>query len=308
MEKNKNKFLLIFIFTLIISIFISNTAFAASNKNQKPEVTSSTIIVNELEFINNLLNSTDEELANKGLSEEEIKEIREYNYNNDLLAFGKRPTIELEKEGYSQEQIYYIKNYDGSEDAIEYATKYGLSGAELNGYFYVTPVILKKSVEIWYNFTWTSCPIFCLTDNVVVAWVACDSNSNPLLTSVIYEEHETDFYDYSDNGPLYYKPCDVKRAIGYRVLSFGMSGYDWNTNAECYGKETWGYMGIQTASGSSNLSNIIVAVGYGHTVLNIKPSPSVAIDGVSIGIDFDAHQQDLYNNDRNYNYDGTIKY
>lgn len=304
MNKKRRKLSLIFCITLMISLLNSNNVLAAEVDNK--DIVTNTVTVNEMEYINSILNSTDEELLSKGYSEEEISEIRQHNYNDDLLSLGELSTTELKQRGFSDNQIKDIKEYDGTVDAVEYATINGLSNAELNGRFYVVQKVAKQSVEIWYRFTWTSVPIFAAIDNVVVAWSACDANSYPILTSVMYESHEVTYHNPNTEEQLYYIPSYVNKQIGYRVVDVKMhNGGPYDIN---YGKVAWGYVAVKTASGSYNLNNIIVGVGYGHTVIGLSASPSVDISGVSIGINFDWNQQDLFNEVRNFKYDGTISW
>lgn len=48
-------------------------------------------------------------------------------------------------------------------------------------------------------------------------------------------------------------------------------------------------MQLQTVSGTSNLSNIIIAVGYGHMVIGVSAS-LINISGISVGINFQRNQ------------------
>ena len=178
--------------------------------------------------------------------------------------------------------------------------------AELTGGFFVLPYNLNQSVEIRYTFEWTTSPIFRATDNVVIAWVGCDKNSYPLTTSVTYEEHKAEYYfNDSNSGPYYTLNNEVKSGTADKTVKIKMA-HSPDGVGDYYAKRIWGNIRVQTASGTSNLSNIIVAVGYGHTVVGVSASPSVDVTGISVGINFAWNQQDLYNVVRNYKSNGAL--
>ena len=81
-------------------------------------VVTETVIVDEMAFISWLMNSTDEELLESGYTEEEVYEIRNYNYSDDILALQSFTRDELGEMGYDENQIEGIYGYEGEEDAL----------------------------------------------------------------------------------------------------------------------------------------------------------------------------------------------
>ena len=80
--------------------------------------------------------------------------------------------------------------------------------------------------------------------------------------------------------------------------------YDWY-----YAKQISGVIAVKTAANSYNLNNIIVRVGYSHTVIRGIAEPSIDVGesiGLSFSFSFDWKAQELYNEEENFKYDGTI--
>lgn len=75
----------------------------------KDNSTQNMIVVNELDYIQQLRSLSKEELYNLGYGEEEVEEIVSYDYNQILLDLGDESQSTLQNKGYSPEQIDSIK-------------------------------------------------------------------------------------------------------------------------------------------------------------------------------------------------------
>lgn len=286
----------------------------ASNNNDSIET--ETIIVDEMSFITWLINSTDEELLENGYTEEEIYEIKNYNYSEDILSLQTFTSDELNAMGYDEEQIQSIYEYDGEEDAIRYATTFGLSSARLSVTYYVIPLTARNSVEIFYKAEWNTYPLFTRVDCIAIAWIGCDANSYPIVMSVIYESHNADYYSTFSDEISHCESVKVENdIISYRLLNVDMLSDDvvvkWNGDVEeeFYAKNIWGCVALKTAADSYNLNNIMVSVGYSHTVIGSETSIGVDMNGtMNIGFSFSWRAEKLYSQTKNFKYDGTVLY
>jgi len=282
-------------------------------------IVTETIVVDEMSYIIWLLNSTDEELLESGYTEEDIYEIRNYDYSEDILSLQGFTHDELSEMGYDDAQIQGIYGYDGEEDAIQYATTFGLSSAELTVTYHVFPLDSKRSVQIFYDASWNTGPFFTFNDYLAIAWIACDENSYPIATNVMLESHTVEYY--SDIFNTHYKNGGVefkKKDTNYRVLKIKMrldETVEMPGNGDVY--ETFyaraikGRIVVKTSADSYNLNNIVVRVGYSHTVFTIGAEPSIEVGesvGLGLSFSFDWKGQELYNEEKNFKYDGTIVY
>ena len=102
---------LVFVLLMVMMFCVDNngTAFASSKIQVPEDAVTVKVVTNEVEYINELLNSTDEQLKKRGLSEDEILQLRNYDYNNTLLELKSKDDIYLKQAGFTQEQIEKIK-------------------------------------------------------------------------------------------------------------------------------------------------------------------------------------------------------
>lgn len=308
-----------FILSFITVLCITNTSGAAFAANadvwtaarEVPESAATiTVMTNETEYLMELLNSTDDELKKRGLTEAEISEVRNYDYNADLLKLKNKDVNFLRKAGYTAEQIEKIKAYDGREDAIAYASTYGLSSAELSGSIWVEPLTLGNSVKIYYCFEWSQAPIFCFTDSVGLAWLACDENSDKKETKVLFEEHMADYYVvdgdeimFSVGASKIEKGIEERREIRYLI---GDEIEYTQYTLDCYAKYISGYVEVRTMANSYNLAYVSVACCYGHTVVGF--SGDISISPSDIGLSVSWNQEELYNACYTYDAFGNLVY
>jgi len=289
----KGKFLIMMAVLTVIFGFTHSgtTANAMMEIPENVEVT--TVEVNELDYLNALLNATDTELRARGMTEEEIRELRTYDYNADLMRLTNADVNTLKNMGYSRKQIGKIKAYDGQTDAVSYASTYGLSNAVLSGYHYATPVEEWYSMKIVYGFGWSEAPMFCIADSIVLAWIGCNEESEPIVLEVLEEGHEVAYFSVVTNLPTVTDEVSAsEKNVSSRVIEFGLgrAGVE-----KSYARIIDGYIIVKTLADSYNFSNIYVAAAYGHTVFGVVPAGvCISIEDVSISLEVAWNQQTLY--------------
>lgn len=287
----KNLKFMVFFVMIIMCGFNKDSLIARADDSNSDKV--KIVTTNEIEYINSLLNASDSELVERGLTLQEIEEIRNYDYNADLLRLSEKNEETLSLMGYNPMQIEKIRAYNGQENAVEYVNTYDLSSAELQGNHWVTPVVDSNTVKIEYIFSWNHAPIFCITDTVALAWVGCDMQSYGLVMEVINESHTVYYCDELTEEVLFDDTPDVSVRLSDRIIEFDMKSPQ--DEAGYYAKTIEGQIIIRTAANSYNLERVLVAAAYGHTVLGLGPATiTISTDGITPSIDLAWNQEELY--------------
>lgn len=246
--------------------------FACATSLEETKVVSSTS--EALQYIQNK-QATDEELKRKGYSESEIKEIREFSYEEAMLERAKCSDAELHAIGYTDEQIKILRAYDGSEltenSPVLAATAVCTGTAYFNGY---NSSLSKLSFV--YKFTWNVKPFWCGTDTMAVSWRAIAPNATTINTSAT--SRRATIYYYSTTTGNYYSSIDYSTSLmsgfdGYKT------SYDMLINVPlqpddtiaAWGKE--GYFRISLEPDGDNVINMIKVYGaVGHVSTTITGS------------------------------------
>ncbi len=251
------------------------------------------VVVNELDYLNALLNATDEELRELGMTETEIMELRTHDYNADLMRLTNADEDALEGMGYNKRQIKKIKAYDGHEDAVSYATTYGLSSAELEGAFWAIPLNEYNSAKIQYIFRWNHCPIFAIDDSIAIGWIGNDRESHVAVLKVVEEQHIVNCHHELTDEFLFSKSPSVEGTNAYKVIEFAMQSSQ--DAAEYYSKSMEGYIVVEIAGEKDDLYGISVTAAYAHTVVQVTSvGLSVSVSDVGVSVSFGFGRQKLF--------------
>lgn len=302
------------IFSLLISFAIPSVTSAKAidiyNLNSVNEIkkivdassTKTTIVVDEISYVQQLLSYSEDELYDMGCTEEEVEEIQNFDYNTALLELSEKSTYELENIGYSDSQIQNLKYYDGTSDAVSYIQAKGLSNAKLTLNY--SPWLVNNQSQfniLWYT-SWSSAPIFQGTDIVAVCWQACTKNSS--LISMKYRETPTCIVDYY-NSSVYCSSVNITPSVSIGSTSFSIPMSKAIGKLNTYAKEVAGNIQLLTQSGSSNLYTIQFLVGYGHSTVTLSPNVTFSTGGTSLDISFSLTMQELKKIAATYKYDGS---
>ncbi len=313
MKKKLKCIMSVLLLTLLTITAMPNVATAqSSNKTDQDsinQITESsqveiTEVVDEITLVKKIKSYTEDELYELGCTEDEVKYIKNYDYNKVLADLSKKDTKVLEKMGYSNYQIKKLKEYDGTIDAIDYLQSYSLSNATLTLSF--RPNFCNtKSFYFNYNWLWSSPPIFQGTDIIAFTWVACTSSSSYIsmkydstpwaYVHYYFEDNDTYFTSFTVNPTYAIGNCSLNIDMKKEVL-----------DADFYPKIGEGYIELSTQSGSSNLYSIQILGAYGHSTITLFPSVSFDTSGVSLGISFAWTMEELSRGIRTYKYDGTV--
>lgn len=268
---------------ILLSVFVfsySVAAFAMENSdvNFKEEFEEKTISfepVSELEMYFDLIESTDSELKERGLTTTEIKELKEINIEEAFLEQAKLPEEVLLKYGYTDEQVELIKNYDGSpitrESKMFKASATISAGITLNTYG-------EDEYKFTYSWVWSGKPFNNGKDIVAMRWATYNSNANAVASTIRTKSSNVEYYDfygdfYSSTSPsisseedsIYFTfPLEKKNDLG--------SEYVW-------AKE--GYIKATVKKVASSLHYIRIRGSYGKSTTSIIPGITIGKEGVS---------------------------
>lgn len=188
--------------SIISSAKVTNDSTTFSVEETKRIVDASSmktsVVVDEISHLEKIMSYTEEELYKMGCTEEEVAEIRDYDYNKVLYELSELDAVVLSDRGYSEEQVESLKKYNGIEDAFSYIETYSLSNASLT--LNMTPWLINTTNQfnlLWYS-SWSSAPIFQGTDIVAFVWEAATKSSAHLAMKFRETPSVTINYYYVD--------------------------------------------------------------------------------------------------------------
>ena len=293
----------VFISMLILIFFTSSVAFAGSvNDGIK------TIKVTEYDLYRQLISKTDEELKNQGLNDEQIKELRNFDFNKVFLERAKLSNHELKKMGYTDEQIFKLKSLYGQtknnkqvESKIEtqniYAELYN-SGIFAN--LEITTWLISgsdTSITVGFSWRWSNLPAYYGgRDAIAVIWQGTNTNGQPINVSIDTSSSYHKVQETNTNSALngkvtnlafevedYYHSAKSEFQLGYRIED--MIG--WYQNG-------WGAIKVNR-TGTHFIKEVAMKISYGHTYILISPGVSFSPISFSIGFAWNCTNMDTEN-------------
>jgi len=265
----------IFSLLIIMSLFVlalCATAFGAEANviDEKALLQPDTQVVqlNEYELFKQKQAETDEELAQRGLSADQIKELRNFDYPAEIRKRAMLNDTELAKMGYDSESIAELRSFDGSEEQT-YALTASLSlSCNINNYFYSNN---RTNAVISYNWSWDSMPFWTMTDILAIAW-----DPSMYQTPDNYNDKQViSCYIGSTYAGTYTTPLSPEVPGGAASCSFPVLVDEFS---DMWAKSATGNVYL---SASGYVANFATRVAYGHSTLYGSPSVSFP-GGVSI--------------------------
>lgn len=274
---------------------------------------------NEYSVYKSISEKTDKQLLSEGYTEDDIKYIRNFDYEKEIRLRASLPEETLKTYGYTESEIKELKLV-AQMDTIPQATLMSISRSTLG-----SSIRVKKTgnltengkkvryVDLQYTFKWKRAPVFIFTDLVVIAFNSNNSsafsykkvsgyNMKTSMTNLAAGSTKTNTYSWVFDTKSQ-KAVSAKFPVGIR-----------DTN----GKLThmcWSGIGVIRLTNPSTSSRLYIDACYGHTTINLTPSFSINISGVSAGVSLkkgmDArHDCGLYYSnfkiDDSYIYDGVV--
>ena len=242
------------------------------------------VTYNEYDYVVALQESTSEELAEIGMTQEKVQEVVT-EFESALAERASLSDEELLELDYDTEEIALLRKYSRGAE---------LSAVELRGVTgtctgtFINNGVGTRFATFSYNWEWDHKPIITLSDCAAMRWIAYDSRGYEISTIRTYLNSQItyclgEYIDYTRTGT-------EEAGLDFNTVNiqFNVEEYygDAALGANYYAK----YGTIQVSikvddSVSNNINYILVAGLYGHTTVGIgSPSVSAGIPGsVSIG-------------------------
>ena len=276
------KMSIVLVFCMIFTLFSPKNVSASTDSLNKEEIKNmlknnpNTVhgSVTELELITQTLNSFDNELE---------KTLFKRNLNNQLSRLATNSTSDLMSKGYSLKEANDIQKYKSTDSAIDYITTYGLSNATLS-YQYLIHSGTHDGFYVNFIATWNQCPMFCISDTIGVGFLASTSYSSTV--NLTYAKDPWGSVDYYVSGSTdTYLYCNNFTPGKGGTTGVKHKFYMSDDRNDSYAKEIYIGASLRTVSGSNNIDNVTICVGYSHCVVNFFPSGlSFSSSGMSIGV------------------------
>lgn len=312
-------FIIISMFVPVTNVYANSNDSIDSNMNKTNNIEYNEY--NEYEIYKSIVSKTNSELLAEGYTEENIKNIRKFDYEKEVKKRANLPNDMLKKYGYTENEIKELKAI-AKLDNIPEANLMSIARATLGSSIRVKNVgtITENNkkvryVDLQYTFKWKKIPIFTSTDLIVIAF---DSNNSSKYSykkvsgynlkanmtdlssgKVINKQTVNWIYDTSSN-----KAVSAKFPIAVTNLSGTVL------------QMCWDGIGVIRLTNPNTSSRLYIDACYGHTIINIVPSFSINITGtasfgVSLRKGMDArHDCGLYYSnfkiDDSYIYDGVV--
>lgn len=286
MNKGPRKKLISATSTILFIICILSSGFANAagvDANQDTYTVISTTTMNEYTMIKDFQNQSDSQLAENGWSAEEITELREFDYEEELELRATKDASILNSMGYTDDQINTLKTFTGSETeqqmmALGASVTITLSAGSQHGHNASSSWAVYSA-----HWLWSTKPLFNGTDIPAIAWSEgfyLDTTSNQYTYCTIN-------YDLDAPNGTYY---GTQYAAVTPNLNLGASANVPMITyvGDVYGTTEWareGWLGVKLTK-QANVPEMAVQAAYGHSTITFAPSVSFGITGGTIGIDF----------------------
>ncbi|MCR4431934.1 MAG: hypothetical protein NUV45_13070 [Tepidanaerobacteraceae bacterium] len=258
----KKYFKMSLLVVLMIILTFNGFALAASNDNTKNKVT---ININEYIHLKQLKEKTDSDLKELGYSENEITEIRNFDYAEKLRERSKLDKNTLHNLGYTEDQINKLKNFSGTEEEIiALASLLDLTAETV--YFQYNSSENKTYFRVKWAWQWSAAPFEMDEDIIAIGW---DPNMY-IDTSTAYTYHKVRYRNYREGNTFYKsKSVDPVAASGAAQSTWDMCinvssqplDYDWSD----YG---YGYIRLSKVG---RVSEAAMKISYGHSTVDLAP-------------------------------------
>ncbi len=284
----KKIFSLVFVFMFLLSVLTVSV-----NADDRRNIISDKVIeINEWDAYNRIVSMSDDELLNEGFTEQEISEIRNFNYEEEIRKRAALDDETLRLYGYSKNEIIELRQAAKLKSIPENTIK-SISTATMStilrymdSYYKVENSANMYYCRFSFSWCWSRIPFFSIVDMVAVAYGSSTSDKftyfsdsdnkvytalTPVTTSSSTTYYQTESWQYSTSKP---SSISAKFAVGL---------YDYDNNLTHFAFDGYGTFLL---TNRSNNARLYLDACYGHTTINIVPAYSVSTSGVSVGINF----------------------
>lgn len=240
----------------------------------------------EYELLRSYEELSDDQLAELGLSSEEITDFRSMTLEERVLERAQLPRDVLSRLGYNNDQIELLKGYDGSEITDESAMVQVFSEFSYNAD--ISNTADGNGVEVTYDWSWSSKPFFCRQDVIAFTWEMANPASNKIGTKVKEKEAEVSYiaaYTGLGNPESYTEDLNIDTSTSNQAIvnipMWVIKVYMQN-NVGYWCKEGSISLTIEKTVSSSSYDALQLLAKYGHAVI----VGDFSVDITSLSISF----------------------
>lgn len=286
----------------VISVFLSPISVSAATINNDSEVKYE---ISELDYFSELKNCSDRELADRGLSVEQINYIRDFDLVNAIKDRARLSESNLRDFGYNDEEILTLKSIGNRKSVTEEDILKEVRGATLS-LVLGSPTTSKSRYSYNFSFKWSSCPIFIKSDLLATTWSATGSNGSSVNVAINKSQSKLTT-KYKSTGGAPSLPDQTYKWNYVHEYRAAKLEFDMGQNLGS-GMSNWTYYGsgklVLDAVVSNTIYEVYLKFGYGHNVVIGAPSVSFSGSGPSIGMSFRWTTQNEKTYSVRYRYDG----
>lgn len=303
-------FILLCSFFSISSYALSSGELIAENDTE----------INEWDEYKQIISMTDKELLAMGYTKEDITNIRNFDYEEEIRTRAALDDQTLRKYGYNNSEIRELRKVAAMDRIPEKIMKSISTSTMTSSLRYISNGSRTENnapmyyVNMKYSWSWSRIPFFRLVDMVAVVFASSTSDSFTYYVKSNQKVHadlisvSSLYSDYSQVKSWVYstsKPNSIS-------AKFSIADYDANGALTHFAYSGYGTFQL---TNRSNHARLYVDAAYGHTTISIVPSYSLSGSGLSVGIDFALGMDDqhctgyFYENFKialNYIYHGTV--
>jgi|GEM_PF-3880767 len=238
------------------------------------------VSINEYDLIMDLKSLTDEELTSLEWDKEEIDNLRNLNYEEELKKQLEEDKLDLNN---------YINRNGLSKNSVDIDLSEELTPAELRRA--AAKITLRFGLndtfeagvtwQFYYEWTWSSKPIFLLATDLIgvrgLATVASGADATPTIMNSSYAMTSY-FYNASGKWQGEFMSDFERVEIGASQAKFPQGKYSLE---ESWARSGYGYI---VFNHSVPMTRVAVALKYGHTTVAVNPRMSITLpNSVSFG-------------------------
>lgn len=241
-------------------------------------------VTNEFDLYCEMIQASDEELQRLGMTDEEIDELRRFDFRDALLERAQLSEEALINMGYTEEQTRLLKNYQG--EILTPGNPVLAATSNCAGAITTNSIHNSEKIGARYVWAWDRAPTFAHTDSVAINWAAYTTNGTEIDVDVV-----------SKSGKIFYSSVQTSTHVPEEdedmqiVAKTAFSGYAADFPAgkavqmmpdgtiSLYSQS--GYIDVVLKrNGTSPLSHVKAYGAYGHSYVSLTPGIDVSYDGL----------------------------
>lgn len=260
---------------------MATTAFAMSDASAENAIQT----INEYDYVMELSQATDEELAELGVTQAEAN-IVVSQFEDALMERASLPDSDLIGMGYTVDEISSLRSYAAGAKLVDAEIR-GLTGT-CTGNIKVRNCGTKYAT-FYYTWEWDHCPIMTLSDSAAVRWLAYDTNGYEF--NIIQTGLDVEIDYYWNNTLQFTREGEEEPGLEFNTVNiqFDVTEIFYKSDTipeDAYAKNGKITISVQVDDSVNNKINYILVAGlYGHTTIgsvypsvSLSPSESVSID------------------------------